>query len=276
MGIITISRELAALGDETAKELAKLLSYRFVDKCALENRIKTYAITGSQIEKYDECKPSFFASISEDRDDYLHCLKSAILTEAHEGNCIFMGRGAFAVLENIPGVLPVFLVSSMKTRLERVKSYFQCNEKQARQLILQSDQNRTGFHKFFFEKEWKDPENYYVTLNTGNLHPGICAEVIRSFVANLFNENTMRECARKLQERLLAQEIVHHIRYEKQINVHFLEASLSDGVVYLYGVANSAMIVEAASAAAQEVSGVTSVCSDIQIVQEYSVRPYKI
>ncbi|MDR0623927.1 MAG: cytidylate kinase-like family protein, partial [Treponema sp.] len=78
MAIITISRELAALGDETAHELAKLLNYRLVDKQVLEEQIKSYGIAGHKFEKYDERKPSFWASLSQDRDDYLHYLKTAV------------------------------------------------------------------------------------------------------------------------------------------------------------------------------------------------------
>jgi len=67
MAIITISRELAALGDETAQELAKVLDYRFVGKHILEERIKSYGINDEKLKKYDERKPSFFASLSRDR-----------------------------------------------------------------------------------------------------------------------------------------------------------------------------------------------------------------
>ena len=54
MAIITVSRELAALGDETAQELAKLLGYRFVDKKTLQERIKSYGVEGQKLKKYDE------------------------------------------------------------------------------------------------------------------------------------------------------------------------------------------------------------------------------
>lgn len=289
MGIITISRELAALGDETAKELSRKLGWRYIDKWALEDRIRTKGGIASNIEKYDERKPSFFASISEDRDEYLHHLKTAILDEAGAsstdgsltpagsfGNCIFMGRGAFAVLEGVPGVLPVFLVSSAKARLLRVQSYFRCDEKRAKQLIIQSDNDRAGFHKFFFEKEWKDPDNYHLTLNTSSLHPEICAEMIKNCALALCTDEVNSECSRTLKDMILARRVVHHIRYERKIAVHFLEVSVSTGEALLHGVANSTLIADTAVNAASCVPGISAVRSDIQIVQEYAVRPYKI
>ena len=105
MAIITISRQLASLGDETAAELAKLLNYRLVDKHILEERIKSYGVTEHKLEKYDERKPSFWASLSQDKDDYLHYLKTAILIEAGQGSAVIIGRGANVIFKNVPRIV---------------------------------------------------------------------------------------------------------------------------------------------------------------------------
>jgi cytidylate kinase len=273
VAIITISRELAALGDETAQELAKILDYRFVDKGVLESRIKSYGVAGGKFDKYDEKKPSFWASLSQDRDDYLHYLKAAIFTEALEGNSIFIGRGANVVFRDVPGVVSVFLVSSLEIRLERVKSYFHCDDKRARQIIEQSDRDRTGFHRYFFNAEWKDPESYHLSLNTGFLHPAVCARIIKDLMESCVSEDAESQSSARLGELILGQQVKHHILYEKQIPIHFLEASVQGGAVSLYGVANSQTLVEAALAAAREAVGSVPVASEIQIVQEYSIMP---
>jgi cytidylate kinase len=273
MAIIAISRELAALGDETARELAKCLNYRFVDKLTLEERIKSYGVVDRKFIKYDERKPSFFASLSQDRDDYLHYLKTAILTEAKEGNCVFIGRGAGLVFRHIPGVLSVFLVAPADIRGERVKSYFHCDDRRARQIIEQSDQDRKGFHRYFFDTDWKSPDNYHLTLNTGFLHPTVCAGLVKSLLADLVTREMEAQSTLKVQELTMAQQVVHHILYEKEVQIHFLEASFADNTITLYGVANSQALVEVAVSAAKEVAMGAAVCSEIQVVQEYSMMP---
>jgi cytidylate kinase len=273
MAIITISRELAALGDETAHELAKLLNYRFVDKQVLEERIKSYGVVGRKLEKYDERKPSFWASLSQDRDDYLHYLKTAIFTEAAEGSCVFIGRGTSVVFRDVPGVISVFLVAPFEIRMERVKSYFHCDDKRARQIIDQSDHDRTGFHRYFFDIEWKDPGNYHLALNTGHLHPAVSAEIIKSLRDHTLSPEAETENSARLQELILGQQVKHHVIYEREIPIHFLEASVSHNTVSLYGVANSQSLVEAALTAAREAAPSASVQSEIQIVQEFSVMP---
>ncbi|MDR2101687.1 MAG: cytidylate kinase-like family protein [Treponema sp.] len=273
MAIITISRELAALGDETAHELAKLLNYRFIDKHILEERIKSYGVAAQKLEKYDERKPSFWASLSQDRDDYLHYLKTAILTEAEQGPCVFIGRGTNMIFKDVPGVLAVFLVAPFNVRIERVKSYFHCDDKRARQIIEQSDHDREGFHRYFFDMRWQDPGNYHLTLNTGHLHPAFCAEIIKHLRDHVITSDAEEKNTRCLKELILGQQIKHHILYKKEIPVHFLEVSVKEGTAILYGVANSQTLVEAAVSAAREAAPGGSLQSEIQIVQEYNVMP---
>lgn len=273
MAIITISRELAALGDETAQELANLLGYRFINKSSLEERIKSYGIADHKFQRYDERKPSFLASLSQDRDDYLHYLKTAVLAEAGQGNTVIIGRGASVLFKNVPGVLSVFLGSPMPIRVERVKSYFHCDDKRAKQIIEQSDKDRKGFHHYFFDMEWRQPGNYHLALNTGHLRPSICAEIIRYLRDQLISPSVEALNAARLKELILAHEVKHHILYDKEVPIHFLETEAAQGSITLYGVANTQSVVESAVAAAQEYAGVTAVHSEIQIVQEYNVIP---
>ncbi|MDR0401306.1 MAG: cytidylate kinase family protein [Treponema sp.] len=271
MAIITVSRELAALGDETAHELAKQLNYRFIDRQVLEGRIKSYGMVDSKLEKYDERKPSFWASLSQGRDDYVHFLKTAIYAEAGEGNCVFIGRGAGIALENVPGVVSVFLVAPLGIRLERVRSYFQSDEKRARQVIEQSDRDRTGFHRYFFDTEWKDSANYHLSLNTGYLHPTACADIVKIFMGHNISREVELQGLGRIKELTLAQKVKHCIIYEKEIPINFLEAAVSGGCITLYGVAGSQSLVETALAAAREVASPAQVQSEIQIVQEYNM-----
>jgi cytidylate kinase len=273
MAIITVSRELAALGDETARELAKFPGYRLMDKHTLEERILSYGIESEKLKKYDERKPSFLASLSHDRDDYLHYLKTAMFTSALEENCVFIGRGAGAVFKDIPGRISVFLVAPLEIRIERVKSYFRCDDRRARQIIEQSDQDRAGFHRYFFDIDWKDPANYHLSLNTGNFPPAACAGIIGGLRDKIITPETEAQTAARLKQLILEQQINHHIVHDKAIPVHFLEVSVSGDSVTLYGVANSQALVDAALNAAKEAAAGAEVRSEIQIVREYSVMP---
>ena len=274
MSIITISREMAALGDETAHELAKTLKYRIIEKKELEIHIKSYAEADNRQIKYDEEKPTFLASFSNDREDYLHYLKTAVLAEAEQGNCIFVGRGTSLILNQVPGIFSVFLAAPMNIRVERVKNYFHCDDRRARQVIEQSDRKRDTFHSYFFDVDWKEAGNYHLALNTGHLHPGLCAEIIKYLQKRIVTKEAKSKQSIRIKELKLEQAILHGIIYEKGISIHFPEVVVSGDEIRLYGVANSQVLAEAALATALEISGKTdSVLSEIQIVHEYSMIP---
>lgn len=273
MAIITISRELAALGDEIGHELAELTTYRFIDKQALENRITSFGFNSTKLEKYDEKKPAFWASLSKDRDDYLHYLKIALYTEAEAGPCIFVGRGAHAVFKDVPGCIFIRLGAPLSVRIERVKSYFRCDEKRAKQIIGQSDKDRSAFHRYFFDIDWANPNNYHMVINTGLVHPATAAEEIQHLVQLIVTPEIENQLKAQLQSLGLGQRVIHHILYTLGIPIHFLEALCSGARVVLRGVANSQAAIEAAVSGAQQVPGVGAVESEIQIIQEYSVMP---
>jgi cytidylate kinase len=277
MAIITISRELATLGDETARELAKLLGCPIIDKHALAERIKSYGIEDSKLMKYDERKPSFFASLSHDRDDYLHYLKTAILAEAERGICIIIGRGAGVILKNLPTHISVFLAAPLEIRTERVKNYFHCDEHRARQIIERSDQDRIGFHRYFFDIDWRDPGNYHISLNTGISPPAVCAEIVMLFKNRIFTPEAEEQNKTRLKDLILEQKVKHNIIYEHGIPVHFLEVTAAAGAVTLYGVANSQTSVDAAMKAVLEIANADesriTMHNEIQIVHEYTVMP---
>jgi cytidylate kinase len=273
MAVITIARELASLGEEIAQELVKLTGYKLIDKEYLEKRLTEIGISPSKNEKFDEKNPGFWASLSQQRDDYLHFLKTAILEVADGNDCIIMGRGAYSILGGVPNVVSIKITAPMGVRVERIKKLHNCDDKHALQIIEQSDHDRGGFHKYFFSTNWLDPREYDITINSGSVGVEQAAALINA-LRNVCVVKTVEEAgARKVADLLLGQKIVTEIIYTKKIPVHFLEASVEKGIVILHGVANTQNSIDSAVAAAHEVPGVSQVDSAIQLVQEFTVMP---
>ncbi|MDR0910834.1 MAG: cytidylate kinase-like family protein [Spirochaetaceae bacterium] len=278
--IIAISREVAAMGDEVAGELAKISiegfsGWRIIGKNRLEDRMKGFGIDQASIEKFDEKRPSFFASFSQGRDDYFHFLKMAILDEAAEAAAareasIFLGRGAAWVLNGVPGLISVFLTSPFDIRVARCKYYFHCEERKARQLLNENDNDKIGFFRTFFDADWRLPSNYHLVFNTGTLHPALCATSIMEVQKNI------PESGKSLDELLFAGKLIHYIVYEKRIPVQFLDADVTKDEkgsykTILYGVAGSEGLADAALTAAREMEGIGEITSEIKMVQEYNI-----
>lgn len=274
MAIIAISRQVAALGDEIATSAAQELGYKFIDRKQIENRIVELGFNREKLPKYDERKPKFFASLVKDRDEYLNYLQYAVLEAATQGNCILIGRGAFIILADIPNVLSVRFVANDNIRLERLEKEFNWNQKQAQQRIDESDSNRLGFHKSFFNLKNEDPQNFLVTLNTGILNIEESVKIIKFLVQTQVSQEDEKLGTKKIKNLLKAQEVVNFLVFNSRLNINFLRATISeDGkTLTLHGVTDSPAI---SSTAVQLVLGKfpgLNVKSEISIVQ--NLKPY--
>jgi len=273
MAIITIARELAALGEEVARELSRITSYKLIDREYLEKRLADYGIDAGKREKYDEKKPGFWASLSQERDDYLHFLKAALYEETIGGDCIVVGRGGAAIYKGVPSLIAVKLVSPLAIRIERVMKSYGCDERHALQIVEESDHNRMGFHKYFFSIDWADPRSFDLTINSTKAEAIQTAKLIDDFRKLAVDAAKEEAGKRRLAELLLGQRVVTEIVYAKKVPVHFLEAAADGGRVVLHGVANTQAAIDAAIAAARSVPGVAEAESAIQVVHEFTVMP---
>lgn len=246
MAIITISRQVAAHGDEVAAELAKKLDYKFVTRKDIEKRIVELGFPESKMKKYDERKPGFFASLAKNRDEYFNYAQYAILEAAQQKNVIIIGRGSFAVLQGVPNNISVRLIADEKTRLERLEKEFNWDEKQAKQRIVESDTNRTGFHNSFYNIDISDPTLFHMVINTGFVTIEQAAAQIAYLVENAVTAQQEEAGSSLIEELLKAQKIVNKLSFEYHLNIEFVHATIEDKTVILHGVSDSPGIVEQA------------------------------
>ena len=97
-----------------------------------------------------------------------------------------IGRGAFIILESLPNLISVRFVAKNDVRIKRLMDEFGWNEKQAMQRIEESDSNRLGFHKSFFNLVNEDPSHFHLTIKTGILNVEESALVIHKSVLTFF------------------------------------------------------------------------------------------
>ncbi len=273
MAIIAISRQVAALGDEVASELAKKLGYKFVNRKDIEKRIIELGFAEEKLEKYDEKKPGFFASLAKDRDEYLDYLQTAILEAASMGDCILIGRGAFVILENVPNVLSVRFVAKEEIRIERLKAEFNWDEKQALKRIEESDENRLGFHKSFFNLSPSDASSFHMVLNTGVFDEVTAATMLSQMTKSLITSQMEKDGKKKIAELLEAQRLVNVLVFEHKLNINFLRAVIDGDTVTLQGIADSGVLVEKALTITKEIMADKNVESAISIVQDFKAYP---
>lgn len=269
MGIIAISRQVAALGDEIAAEVSEKLGYTFINRQELERRIVKLGFPAEKLKKYDEKQPGFFASLVKDRDEYLHYLQTAVLETAEEGNCILIGRGAFVILESLPNLISLRFVAKDDVRMGRLQAEFNWTEKQAMQRINESDRNRRGFHKSFFNVEIDDASHFMMVLNTGIFNEKSSADAIAQIVNHYITPEREAGGKEKLSELIKCQHLVNKLVFEYKLSIEFLRAVIDGKNLTLQGVADSTVLVERAiKIAAVELPEYT-ITSAISVVQDF-------
>lgn len=269
MAVITISRQVAALGDEIATSLAKELNYEFVNRKIIEKRIVELGFPADKLSKYDERKPNFFASLAKDRDEYLDYVQTAVLEAASKNNCILIGRGAFSILDGVPNVLAVRFVANNEVRKGRLMKEFDWNEKQAMQRINESDTNRIGFHKSFFNIDITDASNYHLVLNTGIFDENTAVSLLKSFVQIFSNPVAESDGEKLLFERLVCQNLINELIFKHKLAISFLNAKKVDGIIELHGVADSSALSERAVHIASSILPNEQIKSCISVVQDF-------
>lgn len=246
MAVITLSRQVAAWGDEVAQSLAKQIGYKFITRKDIEKRIVELGFPESEMSKYDERKPGFFASLAKNRDEYLNYAQYAILEAAAQGNVIIIGRGAFAVLQDVPNNVSVRLVADEATRINRLRNEFNWDEKQAKQRIHESDTNRAGFHSSFYNVDINDPTQYHAVLNTGFVDIDKSAAIIADIVKESISEDCEQKGTVVIQNKLKAQTVINKLYFEEKINIEFMHGRIEDNTFILHGVSDSPAIVQKA------------------------------
>lgn len=273
MAIIAISRQCAALGDEIATALAKKMGYRFVDKRDIERRIVQLGLSPEKLKNYDERKPGFFASLAKERDEYLDYLQTAVLEEARKGNCILIGRAAHIILDGVPNLFAVRFITDRDTRMARLREEFNWDDKRALQRIEESDANRLGFYKSFFNETNEDVEHFHLVVNTGLFSIDNVTSILAGAVENVVDEEKEVLGKKKVEEMYEAQKIVNEILFEHKLAISFLRAVFNGDTLILQGVANSLAVTEKAVSIVQGKMPDIKVESCISVVQDFKAFP---
>ncbi len=272
MAIIAISRQVAALGDEISKALSEKLGYRFINRKELEKRIVDLGFSPEKLKKYDERKPGFFASLVKDRDEYLNYLQTAVLDAAADGNCILLGRGSFLILENLPNLVSLRFVAKDSVRMDRLMKEHNWNEKQALQRITESDSNRKGFHKSFFNADVENPQQFLMVMNTGMFDVETASDAIVAVTKSVITPEKEAAGKAKLQELINCQHLVNKLIFEYKLNIEFLRAVINGNTLTLQGVADSSVLVERAiKISSVELPGY-NITSSISVVQDFKTH----
>ncbi len=187
--IITISRQYGAGGGEIARRVADRLEWRVVDNEFVERVAAEAGLSREEVAAREERVPGFIerlawalASASAElavptgatmdglsEPQLVRITEKVVAEIAREGRVVLVGRGAAAVLGERERALHVRVVAPLAVSAERIAGRLAIPIEDARKLIQETDNRRSRYHKEHYGRDWSDPVNYHMTLNTGML-----------------------------------------------------------------------------------------------------------
>lgn len=170
---ITVAREPGSGGAPIAEAVAKKLQFEYVDELLVEEVARSTRKRKAVIQQIDEKSRNKMEDIVHsilnaeyvDEQTYVSALVRTILSYAHRGNCVILGRGSNFITPFAKG-LHVSIVAPYDIRVQRAMDYEGHSEAQAKRVIAEVEQERNEFVKQYFNRNVKQRNVYDLTLNT--------------------------------------------------------------------------------------------------------------
>jgi len=272
MAIITISREMGSGGIPIAHKVAEKLGYQLIDGEMIMAAAESYGLSPEAVEQADEKPPHFVDTLDSKQFLDLHLIELIILEAALKGNVVIYGRGGQDLLTDINSVLRTRITAPFEERVERWAEREWLDPDRARYLVRKSDQQRAGFIKYYFDRDWDDCVHYDLVINTQRLSEDKAVQIICESVKDENLEGVKASSKKLLTDLILRKKVEIAILSSDNIDAYMLEISVEDGIVTLAGQLHSKAEKNAAEQQACSVEGVNDLQNDIKVV-EYRTNP---
>ena len=187
--LITISRQYGAGGSEVGRRVAESLGWRLVDNELVERVAERAGLTTAEVADREERTPTFIerlarvlasstpelfppatGTVPELSEPALVRITEAVVAEvAAGGRVVLIGRAAPAVLDRTDDALHIKLVASPVFRVRLAAERLGMDVKDAERIMKETDEARARYHRERYGRDWKDPINYHIVLNTERL-----------------------------------------------------------------------------------------------------------
>ena len=117
------------------------------------------------------------------KNDNLFAFQAKVLKElAERESYVCIGRAADYVLRDFPNVVSIFVYAPLEKCIQTEMNRLALSRKEAEKRIAEQDKYRRAYYKYHTGKEWENPYNYDLCLNTGELSYEQCVEIVKSYL----------------------------------------------------------------------------------------------
>lgn len=196
--IITVSRQYAAGGSAVAKLVADALGWTLVDNVFVDAVAARAGLPREEVAEREERVPGFIerlaAALARSSPELVgltepdaaippelrlvRITESVVSDLAARGRVVMVGRATPAVLARELDAIHVKLVAPLEARVRRAIERLGLDPREAGKRALEVDAQRQRYHREYYDRDWNDPANYHMVLNTTALGLEGAAEVV--------------------------------------------------------------------------------------------------
>ena len=182
--IITLSREYGSGGRYIGKLVAEKLGIKLYDKEFVAKLAEETGLSSEYIENNEQKRGAlealnngYYSGLS--NSDELFIKESELIKKvANENSCVIVGRCADFILKENKNVFKVFVYSNMENKIKRTTNIYGLDKNKAEKEINRINKLRANHYKYYTEKDWNNPENYDICINSDSLGVEKAADLI--------------------------------------------------------------------------------------------------
>ena len=115
-----------------------------------------------------------------------------IRTLAKTESCIIIGKCADDVLKEYDNVISVYIEAPRSACVRSIKDKLHVSRERANQLIHSTDKYRAKYYSYYTGgKDWTNPINYDLVLNSHRIGRDKCVELIRAYIEIKFGKEVL-------------------------------------------------------------------------------------
>ena len=198
--IVTIARGFGSGGKEIGTKLGLRLGIPCYEREILtmasqKNNIdeslfvdKDEKLKGNYIVNWLRKNPSIYICEPQENDfvsdNNLFQLQAELIRDlAETQSCIIVGKCADDILKDYRNVISVYVEAPRDACVKSICSKMYVSEERANQLIRKTDKYRANYYNYYTGgKEWTNPVNYDLVLNSDRAGRDNCVEILSSYL----------------------------------------------------------------------------------------------
>lgn len=271
MAIVTIFGGTFGDDEELARGVAKTLGCAYVSREIFVAASHRCEVPEARLNEILEKEPHWWERWQENLRPYRIALQAALSEAALGEDLVYHGHVGHGLLPGIRHVLRVLLTAPMELRIEQVRARQGLDARAARRYIEQVEKARTRRLMALFGTDWRDPGQYALTLNMGQMRSA-AAQAMIARAALLEDYRPTAASREALGDLALAAKVQAALLPHPQLRNLIINVQAKQGEVTLSGVIPASVSEQDIRCTVEMVPGVNKVSTDLVHVPSSALR----